>query len=131
MTLRSKITSLTALAAIATTSLTMANSASAQLLPQAWGTVGSKDSTVTYGAGVRLFDLGAELGVGPNGSTGVDVLKFISLPLVSPYVGLGLYSGKDAVAYSGGVQIAPPGNTFYGVGYHSIRGINGQIGIHF
>jgi hypothetical protein len=131
MTLLSKLTSLTALASITATALTFANPASAQLLPEAYVTVGSKDSTVTYGAGVRVFDLGAEVGVGPNGSTGVDVLKFISLPFVSPYVGVGLYSGKDSIAYSGGVQIAPPGNTFYGVGYHSIRGINGQIGIHF
>jgi hypothetical protein len=109
----------------------VAEPASAQLLPQPWVTLGSKDSTLTYGAGVRLFDIGAEIGTGPQGVTGVDILKFISLPLVSPYVGLGLYSGNDGVAYSGGVQFSPPGNMFYGVGYHSIRGINGQIGLQF
>jgi hypothetical protein len=105
--------------------------AQAQLLPQPWVTVGAKDSSVTYSAGVRLFDLGAEFGTGPNGATGVDVLKFISLPVVSPYVGLGLYSGKESIAYSGGVQVAPPGNVYYGLGYHSIRGINGQVGLRF
>jgi hypothetical protein len=111
--------------------LSAANAAEAQLIPQAWGTLGSKNASVTYSAGVRLFDLGAELGTGPNGATGVDILKFISLPLVSPYAGLGYYSGKESIAYSGGVQVAPPGNIYYGVGYHSIRGINGQIGVKF
>jgi hypothetical protein len=107
------------------------NTSTAQLLPQPWVTVGTKDSSITYSAGVRIFDLGAEFGTGPNGATGVDVLKFISLPVVSPYVGLGLYSGKESIAYSGGVQVAPPGNVYYGLGYHSIRGINGQIGLRF
>jgi hypothetical protein len=122
---------LTSLASIAVAGLFTANSAQAQLLPQPWVTVGAKDSAVSYSAGVRLFDLGAEIGTAPQGATGVDVLKFISLPVVSPYVGLGLYSGKEAIAYSGGVQVAPPGNIFYGVGYHSLRGINGQIGVRF
>jgi hypothetical protein len=131
MNLISKATSLTAFLSITATTLSIAVPASAQLIPQPWVTIGSKDSAITYGAGVRIFDLGAEIGTGPNGATGVDVLKFISLPLVSPYVGLGLYSGKESIAYSGGVQFAPPGNISYGVGYHSIRGINGQIGIHF
>jgi hypothetical protein len=117
--------------ALGTASICLATPASAQLLPQVWGTVGTKDSGVSYGAGARIFDLGAEIGTGPQGATGVDVLKFISLPLVSPYVGLGWYSGKESIAYSGGVQLAPPGNTFYGVGYHSIRGINAQIGFKF
>lgn len=131
MNLFSRITSLAVALSIFAAAIAIATPASAQLVPQPWVTLGSKDSTITYGAGVRLFDLGAEIGTGPNGSTGVDVLKFISLPVVSPYVGLGLYSGRSSVAYSGGVQVAPPGNIFYGVGYHSIRGINGQIGIHF
>jgi hypothetical protein len=101
---------------------------SAQLIPEPWVTVGAKDGGISYGAGVRIFDIGAEIG-NNKGKTGVDLLKFISLPVVSPYVGLGLY-GSD-VAYSGGVQFSPPGNTFFGVGYHSIRGINGQVGLKF
>jgi hypothetical protein len=105
--------------------------AQAQLLPEPWVSIGTQNSAITYSAGVRLFDLGAEFGTGAQGATGIDVLKFISLPFVSPYVGLGYYSGRDSIAYSGGVKLAPPGNISYGVGYHSIRGINGQIGIKF
>jgi hypothetical protein len=104
--------------------------ASAQLIPEPWVTIGSKDSAVTYSAGVRFFDLGAEIGTGPKGVTGVDVLKFFSLPFVVPYAGLGVY-GDKGVSYTGGVQFTPPGNMMYGVGYHSIRGINGQVGIKF
>jgi hypothetical protein len=103
--------------------------AAAQLVPEPWVTVGSKDGTISYGAGVKIFDLGAEIGTGSNVS-GVDVLKFFSFPAVSPYVGLGIY-GDRGVAYSGGVHLTPPGNTFFGIGYHSIRGINGQVGIKF
>jgi hypothetical protein len=103
--------------------------ATAQLIPQPWVTVGSKDGTVTYGVGARFFDFGVELGTGPGSVTGVDALKFISFPFVSPYVGLGIYGSN--VSYSGGVQITPPGNTFFGVGYNSVRGINGQIGFKF
>jgi hypothetical protein len=102
--------------------------AAAQLIPEPWVTVGAKDGGISYGAGVKIFDIGAEIG-NNKGKTGVDLLKFISLPVVSPYVGLGLY-GSD-VAYSGGVHFSPPGNTFFGVGYHSIRGINGQVGLKF
>ncbi len=103
---------------------------SAQLVPEPWITVGSKDSTLTYGVGVKIFDLGAEIGTGSGGATGVDLLKFFSLPFVSPYAGLGIY-GDKGIAYSGGVHFTPPGNAFFGVGYHSVRGINGQIGIKF
>jgi hypothetical protein len=103
--------------------------ASAQLVPEPWVTVGTKDSTFTYGVGVKIFDLGAEIGTGSNSRSGVDLLKFFSLPLVSPYAGLGIYGGD--VAYSGGVHFTPPGNTFFGIGYHSIRGINGQVGLKF
>ena len=103
--------------------------ATAQLVPEPWVTIGAKDSSVTYGVGVRFFDLGVEFGTGANGVTGVDALKFISLPGVSPYAGLGIYGGN--VAYSGGIQLTPPGNTFYGLGYHSIRGISGQVGFRF
>ncbi|WP_310486729.1 hypothetical protein [Chamaesiphon sp. VAR_69_metabat_338] len=116
------------LATVATLGALQAAPVSAQLVPEPWVTVGSKDGSVSYGAGVKIFDLGAEIATG-KGKTGVDVLKFISLPVVSPFVGLGLYGGD--VAYSGGVQFSPGGNTFFGVGYHSIRGINGQVGIRF
>jgi hypothetical protein len=105
------------------------SAASAQLIPEPWVTVGSKEGTVSYGAGVKIFDIGAEIGTGAKSKTGVDLLKFISLPFASPYAGLGLY-GSD-VAYSGGVHFNPSGNTFFGVGYHSVRGINGQFGIKF
>jgi hypothetical protein len=103
--------------------------AAAQLIPEPWVTVGAKDGSVTYGAGVKFFDLGVEIGVSPKRVTGVDALKFFSLPTISPYVGLGIY-GSD-VAYSGGVQFTPGGNTFFGVGYNSIRGVNGQVGFKF
>ncbi len=103
--------------------------AAAQLVPEPWVTVGSKDSNVSYGVGVKVFDLGAELATS-GGTTGVDVLKFFGFPVVSPYAGLGVY-GDKGVAYSGGVHFTPPGNAFYGLGYHSIRGINGQLGIKF
>lgn len=62
-------------------------SASAQLIPQPWVSVGSKDGDITYSAGARALNLGAEIGVGPDGSTGVDVLKFylylLSLPTLA------------------------------------------------
>jgi hypothetical protein len=114
-------------AIVATQSLQV-TPASAQLIPEPWVTVGAKDGGVSYGAGVKIFDIGAEIG-NNKGKTGVDILKFFSLPSISPYAGLGIYGGD--VAYSGGVQFSPPGNTFFGVGYHSIRGINGQLGIKF
>ncbi len=114
---------------LTTIGLMQVRPAAAQLLPQPWVTVGAKDSAITYGVGARIFDLGVELGVGPKSVTGVDVLKFISLPAVSPYVGVGIYGGT--VSYSGGVQLTPPGNTFFGIGYNSVRGINGQVGLKF
>jgi hypothetical protein len=104
--------------------------AAAQLVPEPWVTVGGKDGSVTYGAGVKIFDLGAEIGRGPNSVSGVDILKFFSFPAVSPYVGLGIY-GDRGVAYSGGVHLSPPGNIFFGLGYHSIRGVNGNVGFKF
>jgi hypothetical protein len=116
------------LATVATLGAIQSAPASAQLVPEPWVTVGSKDGSVSYGAGVKIFDIGAEI-ANAKGKTGVDVLKFISLPAVSPFIGLGLYGGD--VAYSGGVQFSPGGNTFFGVGYHSIRGINGQVGVRF
>jgi hypothetical protein len=120
-----------ALVSIAGASLMTTTSAQAQLIPEPWVSIGTRNSAVTYSAGVKIFDLGAEFGTGPQGATGVDVLKFISIPFVSPYVGLGYYSGQESIAYSGGVKFYPPGNMFYGAGYHSIRGINGQVGVRF
>jgi hypothetical protein len=113
--------------------LTLLNplTASAQLIPQPWVSVGSQDGDITYSAGARALNLGAEIGVGPDGSTGVDVLKFLPLPIVSPYVGLGYYSNDKGVAVSGGVQVGATKNIFVGAGYNSVRGFNGQLGIRF
>ncbi len=60
---------------------------------------------------------GVELGFADS-ETGVDVLKFIELPVISPYVGIGLYSGDKNVAVSGGVQVGVADNLFLGVGYN-------------
>ncbi|ARV57765.1 hypothetical protein BZZ01_03155 [Nostocales cyanobacterium HT-58-2] len=106
-------------------------SAHAQIIPQPWVSVGSQEGDITYSVGARALNLGAELGFGPDGATGVDVLKFISLPVVSPYVGLGYYSADKGVAFSGGVQVGASDNVFVGVGYNSVRGINGQLGVRF
>lgn len=117
-------------ASISLFTLIQAQPATAQLVPQPWVTVGGKDGAISYGVGVKFLDFGAEFGTGANSVTGVDALKFFSVPFVSPYVGLGIY-GDRGVSYSAGVHLEPPGNTFYGVGYHSIRGINGQLGFKF
>lgn len=77
------------------------------------------------------MDFGVEVGTGEDGSTGVDLLGFQNFAIVSPYIGIGWYSGEDDLAFSGGVQVQPPGSVFFGAGYHTIRGINGQIGIKF
>lgn len=106
--------------------------AHAQLIPQPWVSVGVQDSDVTYAVGAKFIGLGVELGTGRDGATGVDVLKFINLPVVAPYVGVGLYSGDESIAYSGGVQVGSGAeNIFFGVGYNSVRGINGQVGLKF
>ena len=101
--------------------------ASSQILPEVWATVGSVDDLVSYGAGVRFVGVGIEVGTGEEGATGGDILTFLSLPIVSPYVGLGYYSGDESVAYSGGVHVTL-GGLVVGGGYHSIRGVNGQLG---
>lgn len=105
--------------------------ASAQIVPQPWVSVGSQEGDLTYSVGARAANLGAELGFGPDGSTGVDVLKFISLPVISPYVGLGYYSEDKGLAVSGGVQVGATKNVFVGAGYNSVRGFNGQLGVRF
>ena len=104
-----------------------ASPASSQILPEVWATVGSVDDLVSYGAGVRFVGVGVEVGTGEEGATGGDILTFLSLPVVSPYVGLGYYSGDESVAYSGGVHLNV-GNLVVGGGYHSIRGVNGKLG---
>ncbi|MDZ8050467.1 MAG: hypothetical protein RMX68_010120 [Aulosira sp. ZfuVER01] len=107
------------------------NQASAQLVPQPWVSVGGNDGDVTYAVGARALNLGVEVGTGPDGSTGVDVLKFINLPVISPYVGLGYYSEDKGVAVSGGVQVGATDHIFVGAGYNSVRGFNGQVGVRF
>ena len=107
------------------------SSAASQVLPEAWVTVGSADDLVSYGAGVRFLGIGLEVGTGQKGATGADLLKFISLPIVSPYLGLGYYSGDENVAYSGGVHLNTGRHLVLGVGYHSLRGFNGQLGFRF
>ncbi|MBN3875963.1 MULTISPECIES: hypothetical protein [unclassified Nostoc] len=105
--------------------------ASAQLIPQPWVSVGGKDGDVTYAVGARALNFGVEVGTGADGATGVDVLKFINLPVISPYVGIRLYSEDKGVAVSGGVQVGATNNVFVGAGYNTIRGFNGQLGIRF
>lgn len=121
----------TVIASLGFLTLFTPSQASAQLIPQPWVSVGSNDGDVTYAVGARAFNLGVELGAGPDGATGVDVLKFISLPVISPYVGLGYYSEDKGVAVSGGVQVGATDNIFVGAGYNSVRGFNGQLGVRF
>ena len=116
---------------ITTLFLSISKPVSSQIIPQAWASLGGKDGDFTYAGGVRFLSFGLEVGTGTEGATGGDVLAFLDLPFVSPYVGVGVYSGDDTFAYSGGVQLQPPGNFFLGGGYHSLRGLNGQIGIKF
>ena len=109
--------------------------ADAQLVPipkpQPWVSVGGKDGDVTYAVGAKFAGYGAEFGVGEDGSVGVDLLQFLPLPVVSPYVGLGYYTEDKGVSFSGGVQVSPSKNLFVGAGYNSVRGFNGQLGIKF
>ncbi len=105
--------------------------ADAQIVPRPWVSVGSQEGDVTYAVGARALGVGAELGAGPDGSVGVDVLTFLSLPVISPYVGVGYYTEDKGVAVSGGVQVSATDNVFVGVGYNSIRGVNGQLGVKF
>ncbi|MCJ8280663.1 MAG: hypothetical protein MJK14_12375, partial [Rivularia sp. ALOHA_DT_140] len=57
--------------------------------PQPWVSVGAKDGDVTYAVGARFMGYGAELGVGEDGAVGVDLLQFLPLHAVSPYIGVG------------------------------------------
>lgn len=103
----------------------------AQLVPQPWVSVGGDEGDVTFSVGARIIGLGVELGFGPGSSTGVDVLKFINLPVIDPYIGVGYYSDDEDFAVSGGVHIDVADNVFVGAGYNSVRGFNGQVGIKF
>ncbi len=105
------------------------NQANCQVVPQPWISGGVEDSDLTFSVGARALGIGVELGIGPNGATGIDVLKFINLPVISPYVGLGLYSEDEGVAISGGVQLGVSDHVFLGLGYNSVRGVNGQFGL--
>ena len=116
---------------LVSSSILIPQPAQSQLLPHVWATVGVKNEEVSYGGGVRIFGFGLEVGTGEKGATGVDILKFISLPVVSPYIGLGWYSGDENLAYSAGVHLDVSNKIVLGAGYHSLRGINGQIGLKF
>jgi hypothetical protein len=102
-----------------------------KIIPQPWVSVGAKDGDVTYAVGAKALNYGAELGVGEDGAVGVDILQFLPLPAVSPYVGVGYYTEGKGVSVSGGVQVNPTNNLMVGAGYNSRRGFNGQVGIKF
>ena len=102
-----------------------------QILPEVWATVGSVDDLISYGAGARFAGTGIEVGTGEDGATGADFLTFIGLPLVSPYLGLGYYSGDENIAYSAGVHLSVGRRLTLGGGYHSVRGPNGKLGFRF
>ena len=104
--------------------------ASSQVLPEVWATVGSVDDLVSYGAGARFAGTGIEIGTGEEGATGADLLTFITFPAVSPYLGIGYYSGDETIAYSGGLHLSAA-KLVIGAGYHSIRGVNGKLGFKF
>ena len=104
--------------------------AHSQLLPQVWATVGSVDDLISYGAGVRFAGTGIEVGTGEDGATGGDFLTFVTFPVISPYVGIGYYTGDETIAYSGGVHLGA-GRLVIGGGYHSVRGVNGKLGLKF
>lgn len=105
--------------------------ASAQIIPRPWVSVGGNEGEITYAVGARALNLGVEVGKGPDDSVGFDVLKFVNVPTVSPYVGLGWYSEDKGLAVSGGVQVNTSQNVFLGAGYNSVRGFNGQLGVKF
>ncbi len=107
-------------------------SASSQVvLPEVWGTVGSVDDLISYGAGVRFAGTGIEIGTGEEGATGGDFLTFLSFPVVSPYLGVGYYTGDESIAYSLGAHVSAGKRLVVGAGYHSVRGFNGQLGFRF
>ncbi len=105
--------------------------ASSQILPEVWATVGSIDDLVSYGAGFRFAGIALEVGTGKEGATGADFLTFVPLPVVSPYIGIGYYTGDTTIAYSGGIHVSAGKFLMIGGGYHSVRGVNGQLGFKF
>jgi hypothetical protein len=114
-----------------TLGLGISTPAMSQLKPEIWGSVGSKDDDISYAGGVKWSGFALEVGTGQEGATGGDFLTFLTFPVVSPYIGVGLYSGDDTVAYSGGLHVSPGGRIFLGAGYHSLRGFNGKLGFKF
>ncbi|NRB07967.1 MAG: hypothetical protein HRU34_12720 [Richelia sp.] len=120
-----------AIASVGLLFLSMPQHAEAQIVPIAWFSVGAHEGDVTYAVGARALGLGAELGVGPDNAVGVDLLKFLRLPVLSLYSGIGYYTRQKGIALSGGVQFSARDNVFVGVGYNSVRGVNGQLGIKF
>lgn len=121
----------TVIASLSLFTLFAPSAAEAQIVPRPWVSVGSQEGDVTFSVGARALGVGIELGRGPDNSTGVDVLKFLNLPFVAPYVGVGYYSEDEGFAYSAGVQLNASDNVFIGAGYNSVRGVNGQIGVKF
>ena len=105
--------------------------ATSQILPEVWATVGSVDDLVSYGAGARFASSGIEIGTGEEGATGGDFLTFLSFPVVSPYVGIGYYTGDETVAFSGGLHISAGRRLVIGGGFHTVRGVNGKLGFRF
>ncbi len=102
--------------------------ASSQVVPEVWGILGVEDDDLTFGAGTRWTRFGLEIGVGEEGAVGADFLTFFPLSAFSPYVGLGIYSEDQTLAFSGGVHYYPGSRIFFGAGYHTVRGINGKVG---
>lgn len=110
----------------------------------------SSDDVFDYPAPSSFFtDLGEQK---VDSAVGFDILGFYNpSKQVSFFGGLGLYfqeyrriarstalllytEAKDTeaeAAFSGGVQFFPSGSLMLGIGYHSIRGLNGQIGMRF
>jgi|GEM_PF-433362 len=120
------------ISSIAISCLMLGNIAPAysQIKPEVWGSVGTKDDDISYAGGVKWAGFALEVGTRDD-AVGGDFLTFFPVPFVSPYLGLGVYSGDETIAYSGGAHLYPGDNIFVGAGYHSIRGINGKLGFKF
>jgi len=86
------------------------------------------------------------------GGLGADILKLVPVGKLSPYIGVGVYwyqyqvvakstvtgylyrqslSTRFCLAYSAGSKIQLSDRWEFGVGYHSERGINVQVGYNF
>jgi len=95
LTLRNNLTLTSVFAITIVGVISCAKPASSQMTPQPWGSVGVEDNEISYSIGARWFDFGVELGGRETGATGVDVLKFVSLPVLSPYIGVGFHRECD------------------------------------